>query len=120
MKRWSAAWLVGFVLVASSAGTQPNPEVADTADDGGGEARPASGEPAQAKPDEAPSARPAQPPEPNRPWAAGVSADQQHRALELFARANGRFAESDYVGALPLYRQALASWDHPAVQGTSP
>jgi hypothetical protein len=58
----------------------------------------------------------AQPPD-ARPWAAGVSAEQQERALALFARGNDAFAHFDYKVAAQLYREALTHWAHPAIHG---
>jgi hypothetical protein len=51
----------------------------------------------------------------SKPWAAGVSADAQARALEIFRAANAQFLESQYAPALVQYREALAIWDHPAI-----
>lgn len=59
-----------------------------------------------------------EPPVPvERPWAKGVTEDQQSTALALFNRANAAFAQNDYTTATQLYRQALAVWDHPAIRG---
>lgn len=54
-------------------------------------------------------------PEPERPWARGVSADKQRRALELFRDGNAALKESLFVKAAQIYREALALWDHPAI-----
>ncbi|MCC6335347.1 MAG: hypothetical protein IT380_15325 [Myxococcales bacterium] len=54
-------------------------------------------------------------PEPERPWARGVSADKQKRALELFREGNAALKESLFVKAAQVYRDALALWDHPAI-----
>ncbi|HEY4177254.1 MAG TPA: tetratricopeptide repeat protein [Kofleriaceae bacterium] len=59
-----------------------------------------------------------EPPVPSeRPWAKGVSEEQQTAALAVFNRANDAFAQNDYTTATQLYRQALAVWDHPAIRG---
>lgn len=52
-----------------------------------------------------------------RPWAKGVSASKQERALEEFRKGNERFANSDYVASVEFYRKGLAFWDHPALHG---
>jgi hypothetical protein len=54
--------------------------------------------------------------EPDRPWAAGVDAAEQTRALELFRDGNQRFEESRHAEALARYREAIARWDHPAIR----
>jgi hypothetical protein len=59
----------------------------------------------------------AQAEEKERPWAAGVSAENQEQALELFRTGNEAFAHNDYLEAARLYREALAAWDHPAIHG---
>lgn len=51
-----------------------------------------------------------------RPWAAGVAAADQTRALETFTRGNELLAQDSYAPALELYRQAIAIWDHPAIR----
>lgn len=53
--------------------------------------------------------------EPERPWARGVSAEKQKRALELFRDGNAALKESLFVKAAQIYRDALALWDHPAI-----
>jgi hypothetical protein len=50
-----------------------------------------------------------------RPWAKGVPADKQKRALELFRAGNTLLKESVFVRAAEKYREALALWDHPAI-----
>lgn len=54
--------------------------------------------------------------EPERPWAAGVSAADQQSALALFEAGNVLFTESQYAAALVRYRDALKLWDHPAIR----
>jgi hypothetical protein len=54
--------------------------------------------------------------EPERPWAAGVDAAEQTRALELFRDGNQLFEQSHHAEALARYREALARWDHPAIR----
>ncbi|MGC4114516.1 MAG: hypothetical protein QM765_07870 [Myxococcales bacterium] len=51
-----------------------------------------------------------------RPWAAGVSAESQKEALQVFQEANALFSESKYAQALSRYRDALRVWDHPGVR----
>jgi tetratricopeptide (TPR) repeat protein len=50
-----------------------------------------------------------------RPWAKGVSQENQKSALELFRAGNTLLKESIFVQAAEKYRQALALWDHPAI-----
>ncbi|HEX8697848.1 MAG TPA: hypothetical protein VF815_03335 [Myxococcaceae bacterium] len=50
-----------------------------------------------------------------RPWAKGVSPENQKSALELFRAGNTLLKESVFVQAAEKYRQALALWDHPAI-----
>jgi hypothetical protein len=50
-----------------------------------------------------------------RPWARGVPADNQKRALELFRAGNALLKESVFVRAAEKYREALELWDHPAI-----
>jgi hypothetical protein len=51
-----------------------------------------------------------------RPWAIGVSADDQARALELYVAGNIEFRESRHAQALAKYREAIQYWDHPAIR----
>lgn len=51
-----------------------------------------------------------------RPWAENVPEERQRLALGLFEEGNALFAASEYVAALVKYREALASWDHPAIR----
>jgi len=53
--------------------------------------------------------------EPERPWARGVPPDKQRVALELFRDGNAALKDSLFVKAVAKYREALASWDHPAI-----
>jgi hypothetical protein len=50
-----------------------------------------------------------------KPWAAGVSADDQKKALALYDKGNAFFADDHYKEALAEYEQALAAWKHPAI-----
>ena len=50
-----------------------------------------------------------------KPWAQGVSAEKQAKALALYDEGNKRVAQDDCVGALVKYSAALESWDHPAI-----
>jgi hypothetical protein len=51
-----------------------------------------------------------------RPWAEGVPAETQAKALKLFRLGNSLFEESKYSLALGRYREALDAWDHPAIR----
>src|SRR5678816_3672427 len=50
-----------------------------------------------------------------RPWAAGVPADKQALALKLFQDGNSQLNDGIFTKAVELYREALKSWDHPAI-----
>lgn len=50
-----------------------------------------------------------------KPWAVGVSADDQKAALALYQQGNSYFAQDDYAHALDEYEQALLRWKHPAI-----
>lgn len=50
-----------------------------------------------------------------RPWAKGVSPQDQQAALALFREGNSALKESIFVDAAKKYRDALALWDHPAI-----
>lgn len=50
-----------------------------------------------------------------RPWAAGVSPENQKRALELFREGNQAHNDGLFVKAVEVYRKALEHWDHPAI-----
>jgi len=52
----------------------------------------------------------------DKPWAAGVSADQQKQALALYKEGNGFFELDQYREALVRYESALALWDHPGIR----
>lgn len=61
------------------------------------------------------SPAPSSGPEPERPWAKGVSKQDQERALELFRAGNVLLKENIFIQAAEKYRQALALWSHPAI-----
>jgi hypothetical protein len=52
----------------------------------------------------------------DKPWVTGVSEQNKAAAKELLDRGNAKFVERDYVGALALYTEAVAKWDHPAIR----
>jgi tetratricopeptide (TPR) repeat protein len=56
------------------------------------------------------------PPSDTRPWARGIRADEQSRALALFREGNVFFEQSRYSQALERYRAAIVHWDHPAIR----
>ncbi|HYO51798.1 PEGA domain-containing protein [Archangium sp.] len=71
---------------------------------------------------------PAQPPAPerqqasgtleasgDRPWAKGISKEDQALVVELFETGNTLLKESIFVQAAESYRKALEHWDHPAI-----
>lgn len=51
----------------------------------------------------------------DRPWAKGVSPEQQQAAMALFQSANALLKESVFVQAVEKYRAALEAWPHPAI-----
>jgi hypothetical protein len=51
----------------------------------------------------------------DRPWAKGVSVDQQRAANEGFLLGNGLLKESFFAEAASKYREALTHWDHPGI-----
>jgi hypothetical protein len=50
-----------------------------------------------------------------RPWAAGVSVENQKKALELFRDGNQAHNDGLFKKAVEIYREALKYWDHPAI-----
>jgi hypothetical protein len=67
----------------------------------------------------APTAQPAPAPTAptgERPWAHGIPTERQERALSLYRTGNLAFEQSQYSQALGNYREALKSWDHPAIR----
>jgi hypothetical protein len=54
-------------------------------------------------------------PEEDRPWAKGVSPDEQQKALALFNEGNNLLRDALFPKAVEKYREALAHWDHPAI-----
>jgi len=51
-----------------------------------------------------------------RPWAKGVPQDRQTAALRLFQEGNMQLNDGIFKGAVEKYREALKSWEHPAIQ----
>lgn len=50
-----------------------------------------------------------------RPWAAGVSKQKQQQAIKKFQEGNVQLNDGLFANAAKLYREALESWDHPAI-----
>lgn len=50
-----------------------------------------------------------------RPWAQGVTPDDQKAALQLFTEGNALLKDSLFPKAAEKYREALKHWDHPAI-----
>lgn len=50
-----------------------------------------------------------------RPWAQGVTQEDQQRANELVQEGNALIKESFFAQAVAKYRLALEHWDHPGV-----
>ena len=72
----------------------------------------ARAQPADPPPPDAPAPAPAE----SKPWAIGVTAEEQAIALGLFEQGNAEFVELHYAQALAKYREALTHWDHPAIR----
>jgi tetratricopeptide (TPR) repeat protein len=53
---------------------------------------------------------------PPEPWVVGVTDLQKARAHELLDAGNALFLDKNYPAALEKYREAVASWDHPAIR----
>ncbi|MDQ3337852.1 MAG: hypothetical protein M4D80_22045 [Myxococcota bacterium] len=50
-----------------------------------------------------------------RPWAAGVTPENQKKALEMFREGNQAHNDGLFAKAVEIYRAALKFWDHPAI-----
>ena len=80
-------------------------------------AQPAPSEPTPWKAGQGEVAPPAsQPAGAIKPWARGVSGEDQTRALALFRQGNKLFADEKYSEAAGQYEQALKHWDHPSIR----
>lgn len=51
----------------------------------------------------------------DRPWAEGVSLEDQQAARALFEEGNVLLKDSLFAQAAAKYREALARWDHPGI-----
>ncbi len=51
----------------------------------------------------------------DRPWAEGVSKDDQRAALKLFSEGNAMLRDSLFVKAVEKYKEAIQHWAHPAI-----
>lgn len=78
---------------------------------GGGAARPPAPEAGQAPGAGSPGSA-----APEAPWRRGVSAERRAKAIALLRQGNHFHERLQYSQALTFYRQALAEWDHPAIQ----
>lgn len=50
-----------------------------------------------------------------RPWAEGVSQENQQKALKTFREGNTLLKDAVFAQAAIKYREALTYWDHPAI-----
>ena len=50
-----------------------------------------------------------------KPWAKGVSAEDQKTANALYKEGNALMRDSFFVQAVEKYREAVRHWDHPAI-----
>jgi tetratricopeptide (TPR) repeat protein len=100
MKRLSAIALGGVLCIGTAALAQPTPPTP----------------PAKPAPEKAGANESLQNgDETERPWAKGVSESEQKLALSLFRDGNNSLNDGAYVTAAKKYREALAHWDHPAI-----
>lgn len=53
--------------------------------------------------------------ESEKPWAKGVTAEQQKAALAVFREGNAALKDGVFADAAAKYREALGHWDHPAI-----
>jgi len=51
----------------------------------------------------------------DRPWAKGVSQEDQKAALAIFSEGNSMLRDSLFVKAVEKYAKALEHWSHPAI-----
>lgn len=51
----------------------------------------------------------------NRPWAVGVTEQNQGEALRHFREGNALLNDGVFITAAKHYREALKHWDHPAI-----
>jgi tetratricopeptide (TPR) repeat protein len=52
----------------------------------------------------------------DKPWAVGVSQQNQDQALAKFKEGNDSFIKDEWRTALGLYMEALKYWDHPNIR----
>jgi len=50
-----------------------------------------------------------------RPWAVGVSIENQKIAVKKFQEGNQQLNDGLFPAAVKLYREALTKWEHPAI-----
>jgi len=81
---------------------------------GGGRAQAAPGGGKVAAPEPEPEAV-GEPQRGERPWAKGVSPEQQLNALSHFREGNALLKESLFRHAVEKYEEALREWDHPGI-----
>lgn len=53
--------------------------------------------------------------EDDRPWAKGISPEEQKAALDLFNEGNNLLRDALFPKAAEKYREALKHWEHPAI-----
>ena len=51
----------------------------------------------------------------SRPWAAGVTQENQRIAFKKFQEGNAQLNDGLFPAAVKLYREALSHWQHPAI-----
>jgi tetratricopeptide (TPR) repeat protein len=52
---------------------------------------------------------------PNRPWATGITEQNQQAAREKFLQGNALLKDGYFAQAAGQYQEALAIWDHPGI-----
>jgi hypothetical protein len=92
LRSWIAALVAASLVLASTAPIAAQP----------------AGEPPPAPP-------PPSPQDDEKPWAKGVSAEEQKTANALFKEGNALLRDSFFVKAVEKYREAVSHWDHPAI-----
>ena len=96
----SPTLVMAFLLISGSAHAQPVPSEPTPYKAGQVEAT-------------APASQPSGEP---KPWAKGVSKQDQDEALVLFRQGNKLFADEKHSEAAKKYEQALEHWDHPSIR----
>jgi len=115
----ATAALLVFVFSGGTALAQPNPDQPKQPPDK--EKAPEKKKPDDKKKQDAPPPGTDKPDLSNcptkdtRPWACGVSSDNQAKALMLFTEGNNLVSSTLFANAVEKYKEALKYWGHPAI-----